>query len=206
MSVNIQKAMLAVIAVFLIAVAACSNSTAPEPTATPIPIATAITPTVENPTESSPSLAPVFSVSNIDGKNVRLEYLLGTVPVYLVFIPSTRNELDITQLEQIQSRMEQFKEMNAEVVVVVSELPTQVINARDEFALDFSLIADPIDVLANDWQVFDLDNDGESNPASFVFDAHGNLVARLVAAEPNDRPSIDEVLSVIGESLSVGAA
>jgi len=31
-------------------------------------------------------------------------------------------------------------------------------------------------------------------------------VARLFAAEPNDRPSIDEVLSVIGESLSVGAA
>ena len=205
MSVHIQKAMLAVIAVFLIAVAACSNSTTPEPTATPIPIATAITATVENLTESSPSMAPVFSVSNIDGENVRLEYLLGTVPVYLVFIPSTTNEFDITQLEQIQSRMEQFKEMNAEVVVVVSELPTQVINARDELALDFSLIADPIDVVANDWQVFDLDNDGESNPASFVFDAHGNLVARLVAAEPNDRPSIDEVLSVIRESLSVGA-
>jgi peroxiredoxin len=200
MSVNIQKATLTVFAVFLIAVVACSNSPEPEPTFTPIPA------TVKSPSESSPSLAPVFSVANIDGENVRLEDLLGTVPVYLAFIPSTTNEFDVAQLEQIQARIEQFNEMDAEVVVVVSELPTQVIDTRDELGLDFSLIADPLNVVASDWQVFDLDNDGESNPASFVFDAHGNLVARLVAAEPNDRPSVDEVLSVIEESLSVGAA
>ena len=54
--------------------------------------------------------------------------------------------------------------------------------------------------------MFDLDGDGKVSPASFVFDAFGNLAARLVAAEPDDRPSADEVLSVIEESLSVGAA
>jgi len=204
--VNIQKATLAVFTVLLFAVTACSSSPEPEPTPTPIPAATAIAATVDTTAETSPSLAPVFSVSNIDGENVRLEDLLGVVPVYLVFVPTTSDDLDRVQLEQIQSQIEQFNEMDAEVVVVVSELPTRVIDSRDELGLDFSLIADPLDVVASDWQVFDLNNDGESNPASFVFDAHGSLIARLIAAEPGDRPTIDEVLSVIEESLSVGAA
>ena len=203
---NIQKATLAVFTVLLFAVTACSSSPEPEPTPTPIPAATAIAATVDTTAEISPSLAPVFSVSNIDGENVRLEDLLGVVPVYLVFVPTTSDDLDRVQLEQIQSQIEQFNEMDAEVVVVVSELPTRVIDSRDELGLDFSLIADPLDVVASDWQVFDLNNDGESNPASFVFDAHGSLIARLIAAEPGDRPTIDEVLSVIEESLSVGAA
>ncbi len=203
---NIQKATLAVFTVLLFAVTACSSSPEPEPTPTPIPAATAIAATVDTTAETSPSLAPVFSVSNIDGENVRLEDLLGVVPVYLVFVPTTSDDLDRVQLEQIQSQIEQFNEMDAEVVVVVSELPTRVIDSRDELGLDFSLIADPLDVVASDWQVFDLNNDGESNPASFVFDAHGSLIARLIAAEPGDRPTIDEVLSVIEESLSVGAA
>ena len=72
--------------------------------------------------------------------------------------------------------------------------------------MKFALIADPLHVVAANWQVFDLDGDGRVSPASFVFDAFGNLAARLVAAEPDDRPSVDEVLFVIEESLSAGAA
>jgi peroxiredoxin len=213
----IRKAIVVVIVASLtVLVIGCSNSSEPQPKSEPPPSPTAEGPfatvgtsdpvaTATTPSEQPP-LAPVFAVSNIDGESVRLEDLLGAVPVYLVFMPSTTDELDIDQLKKVQSRIEQFKKMDAEVVVVVSELPTQVIDSRDELGLDFSLIADPLNVVASDWQVFDLDNDGKSSPASFVFDAHGNLIARLVASEPDDRPSIDEVLNVIEESLSVGAA
>jgi peroxiredoxin len=201
--VNIQKATLTVFVVLIALAAACTepDNQNPTPTITPTPAATSV-----GSSDSTPALAPVFSVSNIDGENVRLEDMLGSVPVYLVFIPSTTDDSDVTQLENIQSQLKQFEEMGAEVVVVVSELPTAVIDTRDALALEFSLIADPLNVVANDWQVFDLNNDGKSNPASFVFDAHGNLIARLVASTADDRPSVDEVLSVIEESLSVGAA
>ncbi|NQW19884.1 MAG: redoxin domain-containing protein [Chloroflexi bacterium] len=166
----------------------------------------AVTPTSVVQKEPSASLAPVFSVTTVAGENIRLEDLLGSVPIYLLFIPSSTDELDISQMRDVQVKINEFENLGAEVVVIVSDLPNQVIDMRDEFGLDFSLIADPLNVVANDWRVFDLDNNGQPNPASFIFNAHGSLIARLVAAEPSDRPSVDEVLSIIEESLSTGAA
>ena len=61
-------------------------------------------------------------------------------------------------------------------------------------------------MIATDWQVFDLFGNGKGGPASFVFDPHGTLISRLVAAAPGDRPSVDEVLRVITASLSTGEA
>lgn len=151
-------------------------------------------------------MAPVFSVASIDGEQVRLENLLGTVPVYLIFIPSTTDELDLAQMKSIQANLQRFENSEAEVVVVVADLPTRVIDMRDELGLEFSLIADPLHVVSNDWQVFDLHNDGKTSPASFVFDAHGSLIARLIGSEPADRPSVNEVLFAIEESLSSGTA
>jgi peroxiredoxin len=156
--------------------------------------------------ENVPSAPPVFAVESIDGETIRLEDLVGTVPVYVLFVPSTADEIDRTQLSGIQARYETFEGMGAQVVVVVSDLPTRVIELRDELGLKFALIADPLHVVASDWQVFDLDHKGKVSPASFVFDAHGSLIAQLVAAVATDRPSVDEVLSVIEQSLSVGAA
>ena len=77
---------------------------------------------------------------------------------------------------------------------------------RDELGLEFALIADPLYVVASDWQVFDLDGEGKVSPASFVFDAFGNLIARLVATVPEDRPTVDEVLFTIEESINSAAA
>jgi peroxiredoxin len=158
-----------------------------------------------DPQENGPS-APVFAVETIDCETIRLEDLVGTVPVYVLFIPSTADEIDRDQLSKIQALYATFEELGAQVVVVISDLPTRVIELRDDLGLEFALIADPLYVVASDWQVFDLDNEGKVSPASFVFDAHGSLIARLVATVPADRPSVDEVLSIIEESLRVGAA
>ncbi|MEE8045404.1 MAG: redoxin domain-containing protein [Dehalococcoidia bacterium] len=181
-------------------------ATAP-PTASPQENSPSIPPTT-SPQENVPSApsAPVFAVETIDGETIRLEDLVGTVPVYVLFIPSTADEIDRSQLSGIQARHEAFVELGAQVVVVISDLPTRVIELRDELGLQFALIADPLHVVASDWQVFDLDDEGKVSPASFVFDAHGSLIARLVAQEPDERPTVDEVLYVIEESLSVGAA
>ena len=149
---------------------------------------------------------PVFSVSTIDGEDIRLEDLIGEIPVYVLFIPTTSDEIDRSQMIMLQSRYDEFEQLGAKIVVVVAELSTVVLDMRDDLGLKFALIADPLHVVADDWQVFDLDGNGMVSPASFVIDAFGNLAARLVAAEPGDRPSVDEVLFVIVESLSAGAA
>lgn len=221
----IRKFVLALLAMMLVVVlAACSGSSGSDAAHTPSSPASAEDPSTgvgisetetasPSPTTSAaekvpsaPPLAPVFSVATIDGETIRLEDLLGEVPVYLLFVPSTDNEIDRSQMSSIQSRHGEFEELEAKVVVVVSDLPIDVIEMRDELGLEFPLISDPLHVVAADWQVFDLDNEGKVSPASFVFDAHGKMIARLIAAVPDDRPSVDEVLYVIEESLSVGAA
>ena len=153
-----------------------------------------------------PLAPPVFSFSTIDGQEIRLEDVLGTVPVYVLFVPSVDDELDRAQVGKVQARYAEFEALGANIFVIASDLPTKVLRLRDELGLEFPLIADPLNVIASDWQVFDLFGEGKSGPASFVFDAHGTLIARLVAAELDDRPSVDEVLRVIEESLSAGAA
>ncbi len=184
---------------------ACSSAPAPTPTAAPSSTPT-VTPTTAHTDSDLLPIAPVFSVSTIDGENIRLEDLLGVTPVYLLFVPTTTDDLDISQMRLIQSQISEFDELGADVVVVVSDQPNRVIEMRDDLVLGFPLIADPLNVVASDWQVFDLNDDGKASPASFVFDAHGSLIARLIANEPENRPTVSEVLSVLEESLNVDAA
>jgi peroxiredoxin len=189
----------------LFSTVACSSTPAPTPTAAPSSTPT-VAPTTAHTDSDLLPIAPVFSVSTIDGENIRLEDLLGVTPIYLMFVPTTTDDLDISQMRLIQSQISEFDELGAKVVVVVSDQPTKVIEMRDDLVLDFPLIADPLNVVASDWQVFDLNDDGKSNPASFVFDAHGSLIARLIANEPGNRPTVSEVLSVLEESLKVDTA
>ena len=216
---SIRKLVIAVLTMMLVVVvAACSGSSssdfvetlAPSPSAEDPAVGVGISATaLVSPTASAieklPSL-PVFSVSTIDGEDIRLEDLTGEIPVYVLFIPTTSDEIDRSQMINLQSRYDEFEKLGAKIVVVIAELPTRVLDMRDDLGLQFALIADPLHVVAYDWQVFDLDGDDRVSPASFVFDAFGNLSARLVAAEPDDRPSVDEVLFVIEESLSASAA
>ena len=200
-------------------IAACSSGSGPTSSPAPTPEPTDISAGVGKsgqqppeqtaeekvplaPEENVPLTPPVFSFSTLDGEEIRLEDILGTRPVYVLFVPSVDDELDRAQVSKIQARYAQFEALGASIFVIASDLPTKVLRLRDEFGLEFPLIADPLNVIASDWQVFDLFGEGKSGPASFVFDAHGTLIARLVAAEPDDRPSVDEVLRVIEESLS----
>ncbi|MDP6665897.1 MAG: redoxin domain-containing protein [Dehalococcoidia bacterium] len=199
----------------VVAVASCSDRDERTPGATSspgpsIPVGKSDEKAPEVPPEATAEVnvpvAPVFSVASIDGEVIRLEDLLGTAPVYLVFVPSVDGEMDRAQVSAIQSRYAEFEELEAVIVAVATDLPTEVVRLRDELGLEFPLIADPLNVIATEWQVFDLFGDGCGGPASFVFDAHGTLIARLIAGGPDDRPSVDEVLRAIRESVNLGAA
>ncbi len=215
MAMSVRKSWTPMIAVAVVILfAACSGASEPTPVATPAPDPSTPVGKSEGKVPSAPSappelntpLAPVFSVATIDGEDIRLEELLGTAPVYVLFVPSVDDELDRAQVGEIQARYARFEALGANVVVIASDLPAEVVRLRDELRLEFPLIADPLNVIAADWEVFDLFGEGKGGPASFVFDAHGTLIARLIAIELDDRPSVDEVLQVIEESLSTGAA
>ena len=152
-----------IVAALFLFVAACSGADEPLPTATP----KAATPT---PAISVNGGFPVFSVETIDGETVRLEDLLGTAPVYVLFVPGVDDELDRAQIRALQANYTRFEKLGASVVVVATDLPTEVLRLRDELKIGFPLIADPLSVVANDWQVFDLFGSGGGGPASFEFE------------------------------------
>ena len=50
-----------------------------------------------------PSAPPVFEVESIDAETIRLADVVGTVPVYVLFVPRMADEIDRTQLSTIQA-------------------------------------------------------------------------------------------------------
>jgi len=78
-------------------------------------------------------------------------------------------------------------------------------NMQEQLGIEYPLVADPLGVLAIEWDVFNLLGTEKGGPASFVIDSFGNLAARSLAGANEDRPSIDEVLRVIEESATAGA-
>ncbi len=191
-----------------VAAAGCSGSSQVQQTAPAEPEIKQ--PTVEiiseTPAAAETPVVPVFSISSIDGETIKLENLLGSFPVYLVFIPTTTDSADRDQLQEIETKIEVFEKLGAEVVVVISDWPPPVADLRDELELSYPLIADPLQVIATEWGVFDATGEGRTRPASFVFDSFGTLIARLVSTETENRPSIEEVLNAMEESLRSGTA
>ena len=191
-----------------VAAAGCSGSSQVQQTAPAEPEIKQPTGEIisETPAAAETPVVPVFSISSIDGETIKLENLLGSFPVYLVFIPTTTDSADRDQLQEIETKIEVFEKLGAEVVVVISDWPPPVADLRDELELSYPLIADPLQVIATEWGVFDATGEGRTSPASFVFDSFGTLIARLVSTETENRPSIEEVLNAMEESLRSGTA
>lgn len=158
------------------------------------------------PQKPSDNEFPTFSVPTIDGKVILFEELVGTHPVYVIFVSDADNRLDRDQLSSAQAQIEQFENLGAKIIAITSDWPTDVMIMRDELELEFPVIADPFSVVSSDWRASGLMNSGDGGTASFIFDAHGSLVARSIADDKEDRPSILEVLRLIEESLETGSA
>ena len=124
----------------------------------------------------------------------------------MIFVSDADNPLDRDQLSSAQAQIEQFENLRAKIIAITSDWPTDVMIMRDELELEFPVIADPFNVVSSDWRASGLMNSGDGGTASFIFDAHGSLVARSIADDKEDRPSILEVLRLIEESLETGSA
>ncbi|MEK9676466.1 MAG: redoxin domain-containing protein [Chloroflexota bacterium] len=175
----------------------CSPDPEPTPTTEPILVPT-----------SAPTFGgiPVLNAETIDGKVLNISELIGTKPLYVVFLPTATNAWDLEQAAEIQTSFSSFAKYDTQVVAIVSDWPTTVKNMQEQLGIEYPLVADPLGVLAIEWDVFNLIGIEKGGPASFVIDAFGNLAARSLAGANEDRPSIEEVLRVIEESARAGAA
>ncbi len=136
---------------------------------------------------------------------LNISELIGSEPLYVVFLPTATNAWDLEQAAEIQASLSSFEKYDAQVVAIISDWPTTVKNMQEQLGIEYPLVADPLGVLAIEWDVFNLLGTEKGGPASFVIDSFGNLAARSLSGANEDRPSIDEVLRVIEESATAGA-
>ena len=136
---------------------------------------------------------------------LNISELIGSEPLYVVFLPTATNAWDLEQAAEIQASLSSFEKYDAQVVTIISDWPTTVKNMQEQLGIEYPLVADPLGVLAIEWDVFNLLGTEKGGPASFVIDSFGNLAARSLSGANEDRPSIDEVLRVIEESATAGA-
>ena len=125
----------------------CSSDPEPTPTTEPTLVPTS------TPTSGG---IPVLNAETIDGDVLNISELIGSEPLYVVFLPTATNAWDLEQAAEIQASLSGFEMYDAQVVAIISDWPTTVKNMQEQLGIEYPLVADPLGVLAIEWNVFDL--------------------------------------------------
>jgi peroxiredoxin len=100
-------------------------------------------------------------------------------------------------LVELQSEYEKIKSLGAEVLVISVDDAAGAAKAATDWELDFPVLYDDDNSVSIEWEVFDLLGDDVAAPAAYVFDGSGELVAYKIGENIADRPSTDEIISVL---------
>jgi peroxiredoxin len=137
------------------------------------------------------SLAPDFTLTNVDGASVSLSQFQGKtvlVNFWATWCGPCRNEMPA-----IQSRFEQFKDDELIVLAVdFDESQQAVAEFRDEFALTFELLLDPGAEVQKLYR-------NRSYPASFFIDTQGVIQVQHIGVMTESQ--LDSYLEQLGLSI-----
>ncbi len=162
--------------------------------------------------------APLFTLTNFDGRSVSLSELLAKGPVILYFIKGTWHPACAVTLRSAAKYMPQFKKWGASVVALSSEKPSKlkdwaaknkpgyffVHDPEMRTALDFRLVFNLSDSLRTTYHsVFRLNEFYDEVPgrmvvpAVFVITPNGKITYASVSVHPFNRPSAEDVIRVL---------
>lgn len=122
----------------------------------------------------SPTPAPQAVFTTLEGKRIALAQLKGHT--VLVNFWATSCPGCVKEMPQIVSTYRQFRNKGFEVIAVAMpyDPPDRVINYTQKNALPFPVVLDL------DGRISHLFGDVQVIPASFVIDARGNIVRRVI--------------------------
>ncbi len=140
-------------------------------------------------------IAPDFSLVDVSDRVVKLGDFKGK-NVVLVFYVSHGCKPCRQQLVELQERISEIKEFNAEVIAIASRGQKNVEKTK-KLGITFTLIPDPEFSTAKKYGVYDYDRNRAI--ATVIVDKNGVIRFRNVAWDVHDRPSVSKIIKVLRE-------
>lgn len=85
----------------------------------------------------------------------------------------------------------------AELIAVSVDSQVQAAAIVQQHGLEFPVLYDEDTTVTREWGIFNLLNDNVSAPATYVFNASGELAAYRIGENIADRPAAAEVVNVL---------
>jgi len=166
--------------------------------------------------------APDFTAVTYEGKQITLADVNQDGPVVLVFYRGGWCPYCVRQLQDLQSRLEDFKVLGARLIAISVDRPEYSAKTAGEKQLGFDVVSNPdADLLELYGLVYQVPDDlakkykdeygidleaasGRSDhviaaPATYVIDAGGKIVYAFADPDYKIRPSMDDVLAALQE-------
>jgi peroxiredoxin Q/BCP len=143
------------------------------------------------------SKAPAFTLTDVDGKKVKLSQLKGS-PVVLYFYPKDDTPGCTKEACAFRDRKQQLAKLGAHVFGVSPDSVESHVKFRDKYKLNFPLLADPDHSVAEKYGAWREKNMyGKKSMgvqrSTFLIDADGNVakVWKRVKVEGHDQQVLD---------------
>ena len=161
--------------------------------------------------------APDFEALNFKGKEVRLSDLYKDGPVVLIFYRGSWCPYCNVQLQQLQSRLVDFKKYKASLVAVSVDRIDKAAEAVEENDLEFEIISNPKGDILESYDLiykvpdelnikykekYNIDLEAASGrtdhviaiPATYIIDTSGIIVFAYANEDYKVRTSVEEIL------------
>lgn len=142
--------------------------------------------------------APDFTATDATGQRVALSDFLRKKNVVMIFYQGSFCPVCGRQLENIQSRLSDFRAQDAEVLAISSDDVTHALKTLGEHGLSFKVIPDDDLQIIKRYGVLNVAKNNIAWPAVFVVDKQG--IVRLSHADRNyTRLYSDEILNSLSK-------
>jgi peroxiredoxin len=103
----------------------------------------------------------------------------------------------LQQLVQLQQSYAQFKARGVEILALAYQDQERAQRMQKAALAEFPILADTDHRVADQYQVFNVLNDGVNAPAVFVVDRAGHIAWSYISKDANDRPDAQTILNHI---------
>ena len=155
------------------------------------------------------SLAPDFSLRDLDGHSYRLSDFRGKKDVVLVFVYGVTCTFCTGQIGNLRQKLGEFESLGTKILVVEANDPYRVratvAEAISKGESRLPVLLDPSHTAAATYGVAMQMNHIEwlNRPSTFLIDRQGILRRRFLADSPSDRPSPSVLLEAVKQIQSV---
>lgn len=144
--------------------------------------------------------APVFTLKNSDGEDIRLEDFIGKKHVVLLFFPLAFSSVCTDELCHVRDNIKNYESLNAEILGISVDSFFALKAFKKDQNLNFDLLSDFNKDVSNSYgALYDefFGMQGVSKRSAFVIDKKGLISYAEVLEKASDIPDFDKVQAAL---------